>query len=298
MQKPSYKWSQEEIDFLYQNYPSGDIKQMAMELKRTERAILHKVNQLKIKRTNINWTEEEIKFLTDNYSSKNIGFISEKLNKTRSAITNKAFLLKLTDQRGSGKSWTQEELNKLRKLILDGLTHQEISNILGRTYSSIDNKCKKENIVKNKVLMHGLSKNRLYQIYKNMIYRCYKDNAESYCYYGARGITVCQEWLDDILSFYNWSIENGYSDDLTIDRIDNDGNYCPENCRWITNAEQQNNKRDCFYITAFGETKNVKQWSKDSRCSSHYSTIINRIRAGKSPEEAITTPGRKRKIFN
>lgn len=92
---------------------------------------------------------------------------------------------------------------------------------------------------------HKLSRTRLYNIYYSMKKRCYKEHDEHYKYWGARGITICDEWLgkNGFVNFYNWAMENGYSSELSIDRINNDGNYEPSNCRWATPYEQVHNRR-------------------------------------------------------
>ena len=90
---------------------------------------------------------------------------------------------------------------------------------------------------------HGLGYTRLYNIWGNMKKRTTDINVTAYNDYGGRGITICEEWKNDFMSFYNWAMSNGYSDELSIDRIDNDGNYCPENCRWTTPTIQSRNQR-------------------------------------------------------
>lgn len=91
---------------------------------------------------------------------------------------------------------------------------------------------------------HGMKKSRIYRTWINMKVRCTYQKDKCYKDYGGRGITVCSEWMDSFQAFYDWAMKNGYNDDLTIDRKDVNGNYCPENCKWITMAEQQKNKRN------------------------------------------------------
>ena len=108
-------------------------------------------------------------------------------------------------------------------------------------------------------ITHGLSYHRLYNIYTKMKDRCYKAEDNKYQRYGGRGISVCDEWLSSFQAFYDWAMANGYRDDLTIDRIDNDGNYCPENCRWATPTTQQNNKSTNRHIEYQGEMVTIAE---------------------------------------
>jgi hypothetical protein len=103
---------------------------------------------------------------------------------------------------------------------------------------------------------------RLKRIYNNIKDRCYNPKASSYKYYGQRGIEMCNEWYYSFSKFYKWSIENGYSKDLTIERIDNDKNYSPENCKWATLVEQNNNRRNCHYLSYNGTILTLSQWAK------------------------------------
>lgn len=122
---------------------------------------------------------------------------------------------------------------------------------------------------------HGKRNTRLYRIYYAMINRCYRINNANYINYGGRGIVVCDEWKHNFEAFYNWAINN-YKEGLTIDRIDHDGNYEPDNCKWITYKEQNNNKRNNIKITYNGKTQTLKQWADELRVN--YSTLKSRHR--------------------
>lgn len=102
--------------------------------------------------------------------------------------------------------------------------------------------CKRSKNLKDIATTHGLSNTRLFRIWCEMKHRCYLKSDTNYFKYGARGIKVCEEWKNDFVNFYNWSINNGYKEDLTIDRIDNEEGYFPENCRWATYAQQNKNR--------------------------------------------------------
>lgn len=135
---------------------------------------------------------------------------------------------------------------------------------------------------------HGLTKTRLYSIWSKMKDRCLNKNNPAYKWYGGRGITICQEWLDDFMDFYKWAIENGYKEGLSIDRIDVNGNYEPCNCRWITLEEQALNTRTTKFLTYKGETKTVSEWCDITGIKK--TTMLNRIRLGFSAEECIEIP--------
>ena len=137
--------------------------------------------------------------------------------------------------------------------------------------------------------IHGHShKERLYNIWLGMKNRCYTKSHIRYSDYGGRGITVCAEWKQDYSAFRSWAIQNGYADYLTIDRIDNNGNYEPSNCRWVSMHEQCRNQRTNVMLTYCGKTQTMKDWAKELNMS--YSAIGWRIRNGWNVEKALTTP--------
>ena len=108
---------------------------------------------------------------------------------------------------------------------------------------------------------HGKTNTRLYNIWHSMKSRCCNIKDKNYKYYGGRDIKICNEWLKDFMNFYNWAMENGYKDNLTIDRINNNGNYEPNNCRWVNIKIQSNNRRNNHYITYNGQTHTISEWS-------------------------------------
>lgn len=141
---------------------------------------------------------------------------------------------------------------------------------------------------------HGCCKNnqmsRLYQIWHSMIQRCCNPNDKAYKHYGGRGITVCEEWKDS-KNFVDWANSHGYADNLTIDRIDTNGNYEPSNCRWADWKTQANNTRRNHYVTIEGVTHTVKEWA--GIYNQNVANIYWRVKQGMSFEEAITKPVRK-----
>ena len=108
---------------------------------------------------------------------------------------------------------------------------------------------------------HGMSNTRIYTIWSGMIQRCCNPNAKNYPRYGGRGITICEEWKE-FKNFYDWSKISGYTDNLTIERLDNNGNYCPENCTWITKQKQMRNKRRNDYIQYNDEELTLTEWAR------------------------------------
>jgi len=138
---------------------------------------------------------------------------------------------------------------------------------------------------------HGVSNTRIVKILYGMICRCHNPKTPYYKYYGGRGIKVCDEWQHDSKVFYDWAINNGYKDGLSIDRINNDGNYEPNNCRWATQKEQINNKRQTQsqkYITYNDKTLNLSEWSKVLNIS--VGVLGSRVWQGWDDERVVSTP--------
>ena len=150
--------------------------------------------------------------------------------------------------------------------------------------------CYNRDITRERMTVHGEHGTRLYRIYRAMKNRCYNPKDDSYPYYGGRGIKVCDEWLESYIAFRDWSITNGYSGDLSIDRIDNDGDYEPSNCRWVTTHQQAKNRRPASpqrYWTIDGVTKSEIEWCEEYGVG--VNTARYRVRVmGLSPLVALT----------
>lgn len=125
---------------------------------------------------------------------------------------------------------------------------------------------------------HNKTKTRLHRIWTGMKQRCLNPNNNGYKHYGGRGIMICQEWINDFQSFYDWAINNGYSDELSLDRINVNGNYEPNNCRWADEHTQANNKQDTVYVDVNNETHTISEWSELVSLPSN--TIGRRVKDG------------------
>lgn len=193
--------------------------------------------------------------------------IAKHLNRKWQAVAGRCFKLGLNkDHR---KIYSKDEILRfgLAKTPKDILALAYEFNV---SYSSICQTMKR----------HGYEKCQLSNVLNNMKSRCYNSKDEFYHDYGGRGITICEEWLNDDRKFVEWAINNGYCEDLTIDRIDNNGIYTQTNCRWVDAKVQANNRRTNRLITAFGETKTLSQWADDKRCPVSYGTLSSRIQKG------------------
>lgn len=153
-------------------------------------------------------------------------------------------------------------------------------------------KCKGYTVERVGLSTHESTGTRLFKIWSGMIERCNRPAHSHYKDYGGRGITVCEEW-GEFVPFLDWAMANGYADNLTIDRKDHNGNYSPENCRWATVKEQQNNKRNNHRVTLNGVSHTITEWSEILGIKK--TTIKERLKCGWTDEQALTTPVRKRK---
>lgn len=148
--------------------------------------------------------------------------------------------------------------------------------------------CKRGEFISQKNSKHGLCDSKLYHIWHGIKNRCINTKHDNYVRYGARNISMCEEWLNDFKAFYDWAITHGFKEGLTIDRIDNFKGYSPDNCRWITAKEQQHNRRDTIYLTYNGETKSTPEWAEIVGIDPH--VLRHRINAKWSTKRALEEP--------
>ena len=160
------------------------------------------------------------------------------------------------------------------------LTHYEITR--KKRFSC---GCKAAEQSRKNATIHGDSHKRLHNIWSGMRARCYNINDYHFKWYGGRGITMCDSWRNDYVEFKSWAMKNGYDGNLSIDRIDNDGQYSPENCRWVTPTVQCNNTRRNHFIEIDGERRTITEWSNTSGIKQ--ATIRKRLKLGWNNRDAV-----------
>lgn len=259
------------------------------------------------------WKQEDIVFIVENFNNLSIVELSQKINCPSTTIYRKLKELGLAKKNKppeiGDKIGNLEILDKKTKETkyqnitiavckcicgkiierrLTTITNGKITCCGCRHYLTTSDKKKVENF------KHGLTKTNIYKIWAGAKGRCYYESATGYYNYGKKGIKMCEDWKNNFISFYNWSMENGYTQGLTLDRIDRLGDYEPNNCRWVTRHEQSMNTSRNRNITAFGETKTVYDWLLDPRCKvKTHSDIHYRLKAGWEPEKVISQEPRK-----
>jgi len=171
---------------------------------------------------------------------------------------------------------------------------KQSAEYFGKEYKAIQAYCKKHGIsytkeskrgASNPAYKHGMEHTPLCNSYRNMLARCYNKNRKDYKFYGARGIKVCAEWRNSSVKFFNWAFAHGWTLGLTLDRIDVNGDYAPDNCRWVDLKTQCNNRRSNTFCTYKGESKTLTQWCQE--LGLNYDTVRRRIRRGLPVEEAF-----------
>lgn len=199
---------------------------------------------------------------------------------------NRLTILSIFNQKNKKYCVCRCDCGKIATIRLDHIKSQETKSC----------GCYNQEVASKRMKTHGMSKSRIYKIYNNMERRCKDITYPQYYLYGGRGINICEEWSKSFCSFYKWAINNGYKENLTIDRIDNNKSYCPENCRWVTMLEQSNNRRTNSFVDYNGETHTFAQWERI--LGFPRSTLSYRFKKGWDKKRAFTTPVKERKNGN
>lgn len=173
---------------------------------------------------------------------------------------------------------------------------KEVIVLAGNLYNgkTLSCGCMRGKLISNSKIKHGMHDSRIYMIWKGIRGRCYVDSNQAYDNYGGRGIVMCQEWKESFVKFMEWAFQNGYSDTLSIDRIDVNGNYEPENCRWITMHEQSYNKRNSKLIEIDGVTKCLSEWSQITGIDRK--TLSGRYERGDKTRERLFRKPEERRV--
>lgn len=177
-------------------------------------------------------------------------------------------------------------------------TKKEILKITGISKTTFERRMRKgwtiPQIINNKPVHHGMSNTRLYKIYQGIITRCYNPNYRDKKYYQDKDIRVCEEWLEDNKTFFEWAINNGYKDTLTIDRIDNNKGYSPDNCRWVDYSTQTDNRSYTIKVKYKGEIKTINEWTTNLNLKVSHKTIYQRLtKLGYDVESAFYLPPKR-----
>lgn len=170
------------------------------------------------------------------------------------------------------------------RCICDCGNYVTTSGILLRSGATVSCGCNKAEKARDRMTTHGLSRTLIYDIWSSMKARCTRESCKDYKNYGGRGISFYPAW-SDFVSFYNWAMENGYKEHLTIERIDVNGNYEPSNCRWIPNCEQSRNRRISKRVLYDGKSLSTMEWSKCLNIN--YNTLRAYLGRGDTMKEIV-----------
>lgn len=201
-------------------------------------------------------------------------------------LTGKRFgnlvVIEKAEKQGTSQLWLCKcDCGNLTKIRANGLVR------LGRDSCG----CRTSEKISKARFLHGETNSRLYDIWRGIKKRCLLPKAQSYKNYGGRGIGVCEEWKNNYMAFREWALKNGYKEDLEIDRINVNGDYEPNNCRFVNNKQQANNRRNNSRLTLNGETKTIQEWADE--IGVERSTLSERKRMGWSDLDTLTKPKRK-----